>query len=388
MLSPPSWGKLVVVSDTVHYRRGEEVVAWGPTVREIDQLATLFGEVVHVAPVIADWAPRSCLPYESARIRVRQVRLVGGERVADKWRVLLATPAMLRAVAQELRSADAVHLRCPSNIGMMSSFTLPFLRRPKTRWIKYGGNWSPRDEEPWSYELQRRWLLLPWHRALVTVNGNWPGQPRHVLAFLNPCLTERELGIGRAAASRKRLEFPVRMLFVGRLEPAKGVLCALEVQARLRRMGLAVQLDFIGDGPLRSELERRARERGIEDSIAFHGWLPRDALAPHYETAHLLLFPTRTEGWPKVLSEAMAFGVIPIASRVSSIPEYLLRFKIGTVADPDDVNGFVDGVMGYLNTPQRWLAESPRAANAAEEFTYARYLDRVTAILGPLHQAH
>ncbi len=95
----------------------------------------------------------------------------------------------------------------------------------------------------------------------------------------------------------------------------------------------------------------------------------------------LMLFPSRSEGWPKVLSEAMAFGVVPVASRVSSIPEYLVRFDLGTVADPGDVEGFVQGVLSYVNTPERWRLESPRAVSAAEHFTYGRYLVNVAGLL-------
>ena len=124
-----------------------------------------------------------------------------------------------------------------------------------------------------------------------------------------------------------------------------------------------------------------ARERGIAESLTFHGWLPHGTLAPRYSEAHLMLFPSRSEGWPKVLSEAMAFGVVPVASRVSSIPEYLVKFGIGTVADPEDVNGFVDGVLDYVNAPERWRAESPKAVKAAEGFTYAKYVERVSAML-------
>jgi glycosyltransferase involved in cell wall biosynthesis len=299
----------------------------------------------------------------------------------DKFGILNCAPEYLGIALSELKDAEVVHLRSPASVSMLVAFVLPFLRRPVKRWIKYAGNWNPRDEEPVSYELQRRWLMKPWHRALVTVNGNWPGQPAHVRAFLNPCLTDKELAAGEAAAVVKKFDYPLRMIFVGRLEEAKGVQCALDVLTRLSRLGFAVQLELVGDGPSRAELERLASERGVSALLNFAGWVPHGALAPHYAAAHLMLFPSRSEGWPKVLSEAMAFGVVPVASRVSSIPEYLLRFDIGTVAEPDDVEGFVQGILSYVNTPERWRLESPRAVRAAEQFTYARYLANVAELL-------
>ena len=76
--------KLAIVSHTPHHLREGEVVGWGPTVREIDQLATLFSAVVHVAPLHDGPAPASDLAYRDARVRLRPVRATGGPRLADK----------------------------------------------------------------------------------------------------------------------------------------------------------------------------------------------------------------------------------------------------------------------------------------------------------------
>jgi glycosyltransferase involved in cell wall biosynthesis len=215
------------------------------------------------------------------------------------------------------------------------------------------------------------------------VNGSWPDQPSHIRAFLNPCLTSDELTEGRALAASKPFGYPFRLLFVGRLEEPKGVSRALEILARLDAKGFSVALDFVGDGPARVELERTVIARGLQRQVTFHGWQPRSAISRLYATAHLLLFPSSaSEGWPKVLSEAMGYGAIPVASRISSIPEYLLRFDIGTVADPDDIDGFVNGVIEYLRAPERWQSESARAVVAAAEFSYAEHVRRVSLMLG------
>ncbi len=57
----PVGRKIVVISDTPHYRRAGRIVGWGPTVRELDQLSTLFDELVHVAPVSDETAPANCV---------------------------------------------------------------------------------------------------------------------------------------------------------------------------------------------------------------------------------------------------------------------------------------------------------------------------------------
>ena len=374
--------KIVVISDTPHYRRGGVIVGWGPTVRELDHLSVLFDELVHVAPVSEESAPATALPYASNRVRVRELRPSGGERIVDKIRVLGCVPGYLFAALAEMRGAEVVHLRCPATVSMLVALLLPILRRPAMRWIKYAGNWNPSLDEPWTYELQRRWLNRPWHRGVVTVNGNWPGAPKHVRSFLNPCLTEKELAEGKACAERPRFSYPVRLLFVGRLETAKGAFRLLKILARLKQMGLAVTMDVVGDGPERSAFEQTAQQMGVWSMLTVHGWLARTAIAPLYERAHLLLLPTTSsEGWPKVLSEGMAYGVVPIASRVSSIPEILLRFNVGTVAEPNDVDGFAREVAAYVHDPERWKRESARAAMAAAAFSYDVYVEQVRSLL-------
>src|SRR5439155_595485 len=112
----PSQGHLLIVSHTPHYRRDGEIVGWGPTVREIDMLATLFDSVVHIAPLHPHAAPASALPYRSSRVRLRPVPPTGGERLRDKLNIPLRYPGYARAILRERRAADVIHVRSPANI--------------------------------------------------------------------------------------------------------------------------------------------------------------------------------------------------------------------------------------------------------------------------------
>lgn len=373
--------RLLIVSHTPHYRRGDEVVGWGPTVREIDQLAPLAEEVVHLAPLHRGAAPASALPYASPHVRLRPLRPAGGDRWRDKLAILAAAPGYLATLLGELRRADAVHLRAPANVVALALPLLMLLRRPGPRWIKYAGEWRRAAGEPWSYTLQRRWLRRGGHGAVVTVNGEWTDEPAHVRPFLNPCLTEDELAAARSAALGKRLEGPARLLFCGLLAPAKGPLVAVEALASLRRAGRSATLDLVGDGPERQALEALVRRSGLDREVTFHGWLPRPALAGLYDRAHLLLLPSRTEGWPKVVSEAMAHGVVPLTSAVSSLPAQLAAWGTGRALPAEGPAAFAAAVADYLDDPERWRLESRRAGAAAAAFTYERYVAAVRALL-------
>lgn len=374
--------RLLVVSHTPHYRREGRLVGWGATVREVDHLAALFDEVVHVAPVHPESAPPSAIGYESSRVRVAEVRPSGGPGIAKKLSILRFLPSYARVILREMAGADVVHVRCPANISLLAVVLLALRREPRRRWLKYAGNWRPEGREALSYTFQRWWLGRGFAGGRVTVNGEWEGDAAHVRPFLNPCLTRDELEQGLRTAEGKTLAPPVRMVYVGRVEEEKGTGQSIRIVAELRRRGVAARLDVVGDGPERGRFELLARELGVEEDVVFHGWLPRPALEPLYRAAHFSLLPSRaSEGWPKVLSEGMASGVVPLASTVSSVPQLLRRFGCGRAIRVEDVAGFADAAEAYLRRPELWKAESVAAVRAADAFGYDRHVRAVAELL-------
>jgi glycosyltransferase involved in cell wall biosynthesis len=367
--------KLLIVSDMPHYRMDDQIVGWGPTVREIDHLASLFDEIQHIGFLYDGLPPDSMLPYGSGKVLFVPLEPAGGIRLVDKVRVLASVPSYVNNILKHLAGVDVLHVRCPSNVGLVLMLLLPFLPKPKYRWIKYAGNWRPAELDNWSYAFQRFWLNLGFHRGIVTVNGKWGHQPHHVFSFLNPSLENANLDAGRKVSLEKTLTRPVQILYVGRVETAKGCGRLLDISRALLEKGVDFEVHIVGDGEERPKFERKALELGLDGCVKFHGWLSQSNLFPFYARAHFLLLPTSaSEGWPKVLSEAMAYGVIPLAGAVSSIPQILSEFKIGKAIMPDDKLAFANAIATYLDSPSQWQTESQRCVLAAQNFTYEKYL--------------
>ena len=374
---------LLIISGMPHYLRDGQVVGWGPTALELTHLASVTDEIRHIAPLHPGPAPASALPYTSSRLVFVPVPATGGSRLRDKLDVLQAFPTYLKAILGQLRWADAVHVRCPDNISLLSIVLLALVGKPSLRWVKYAGNWRPQGREAWTYRFQRCWLQSGLHRGLVTVNGHWPDQPAHVHSFLNPCLTEVEIDEGSEMARHKKLQEPLQLLFVGRLESAKGAGVCLEILAGLEAAGVTVHLDLIGEGKERLEFEGRARDLNLVSRVKFHGGLPRTSLGEFYGKAHFILLPTIcSEGWPKVLSEAMAYGVVPISTSVSSIPQFLRTFSTGEALRSREPRLFSRVIEDYLKAPARWSEHSQNAVKAARQFSYTNYLRAVRQLLG------
>jgi glycosyltransferase involved in cell wall biosynthesis len=374
--------KLLIISDMSHYMEGNQVLGWGPTVQEIDQLASLFEKVRHVGCLYENPPPETSLAYSSHHITFIPVPPAGGSTLLSKARIIWMLPRYFRAILQQLPWADVVHVRCPANISLLAVVLLAIKRLPSIRWVKYAGNWGPEGPEALSYRFQRWWLRKGYHRGVVTVNGRWPNQPGHVHSFSNPCLTDQELVLGRTAASGKTLTKPIRLTYAGRLESEKGVGRALKVLSALNADGFQATLDLAGDGRERSDFERQAAQDGVNHLVRFHGWLPRTKLNSIYAQSHFFLMPcTSSEGWPKVLSESMAYGVVPLAGNLSSIPQLLKGFRTGRAIPAGEIDGYYRAILEYSLRPELWKSESDRAVEAAAQFTYSRYLDDVNGLI-------
>lgn len=130
------------------------------------------------------------------------------------------------------------------------------------------------------------------------------------------------------------------MLCVGRLAPEKGQALLLEAMANLLREGRHLRLRFVGDGPDRPYLEKRAAQLQIASNVEFAGWVDQTQLVRMYAEANLFILSSFAEGIPVVLMEAMAMELPCIAPRITGIPELIEHGVDGmlfTVADVEDL---------------------------------------------------
>lgn len=377
---------LLIISHTPHYQTNSQVVGWGPTVREIDHLASLFTQVDHLAPLHSDPAPASALAYSRDNIHYTPVKPAGGEGMWAKLDVILRLPDWVVRIHKAIKEADIVHIRCPAGISLIALLAFSIWGQRKPCWVKYAGNWQPDDNQPLSYRLQRWLLTKNIHHGVVTINGNWPDQPDHIRTLNNPSLTMEEYQIAKQMANNKYLTDPIQLLFVGRLDRDKGVDQILEIIKHLETKAIDFRLTLVGDGPDRAAYEKTIKTLGLESKVIFTSWLPPTKVHEHYHRAHLIIFPSTSEGWPKVLSEAMAYGVVPIASAISSIPQTLSKIGAGKAIPPKAINEFVNAIQFYIENPAIWEIEHRQCLEAGIGYTYENYIQVIQSIFSDFWQ--
>jgi glycosyltransferase involved in cell wall biosynthesis len=121
---------------------------------------------------------------------------------------------------------------------------------------------------------------------------------------------------------------------IGRLSPEKGVDRAIAMMPHLLAEYPRVELHLIGDGPQRRELQALAGQLGVANAIRWWGW--QSDARPIYEMLDTLLLPSRTEGLPNVVLEAMAMGVPVAATDVGGVSDLLDNGDCGIVLGNDE----------------------------------------------------
>ncbi|MBS2099070.1 glycosyltransferase [Carboxylicivirga linearis] len=367
--------KLVIISHTEHYINDVgRIVGWGSTVNEINHLLDVFEEVIHCAPFYKNIiAPDSSMAYQNEdRIRYIPLKPYGGDRWFKKFSVLTTAPYNLLKVWLTLKKADVFQFRAPTGMGL---YMIPFLRlcAGKKGWFKYAGNWK-QPNAPLGYRVQK-YFLTHFSKHKVTINGAWHDQPSHCLSFENPCLEEADIKAGQEALKTKSFDEKLDFIFVGRLEMAKGVGRILEAFGSIESDRIGV-VHMIGDGEERTKFESEADK--LPYDFNFYGFMSRDKIFELLQKAHVFLLPSDSEGFPKVLAEAINFGCLPIVSKISCLPDYVKNEESGFLVDLKVANALSGSINKVLSlNGNELLRIASLAQSQSDRFTFHYYNQRI-----------
>ncbi|HQR31449.1 MAG TPA: glycosyltransferase family 4 protein [Blastocatellia bacterium] len=360
--------KLGVATTCQHIFYQGQWWTYEPFVLEMNIWHELFDELIVVAPQDSGPPPKFWAPYKnSTGITVVPYRQDKGSGMNQEASSFGEIPRMLYALIKAALISDAFHLRSPASISLLASLVVPLLQRK--RCAKFAGQWTGYPGEPRTVRWQRAILKSNWWNALVTVYGEWPDQPAHVVPFFTSVLNAQQSSRAQAAAQSRSVadltKRNLRLLFVGRLSKSKNIHPIIQAIAELKAEGIAVECDVIGDGPERSALETRVADTGLQAQVRFAGGLEFDRVLDFYERADALVLISETEGWPKAIAEAMAFGLVCIGSDRGLVPWMLgagTKEPRGIVIPPGNANALANTLRQMIAAPAEHFEMGQRAA--------------------------
>jgi colanic acid/amylovoran biosynthesis glycosyltransferase len=166
------------------------------------------------------------------------------------------------------------------------------------------------------------------------------------------CIVPNAVDLRRFQHSRTQPREASLVLAVARLVEKKGLANLIEASGRLTDRGVAVRLEIVGDGPLRSELEQLGAQANAQ--VVFYGALPQEELFEYYRRATVFCMPCVVastgdrDGLPTSVLEAMALGVPVVATSVNGLSEVVIHEQTGLVVPEHDTVALADAIERLL----------------------------------------
>ena len=165
------------------------------------------------------------------------------------------------------------------------------------------------------------------------------------------------------------------VIYVGRLAAEKNLALAIRAFERMRVDAPSARFVLVGDGPLRQELER------AHPGYTFCGVQRGTALAAHYASADVFLFPSLTETFGNVVLETMASGLAVVAFDRAAARDHIDHGRSGLKAPADRPDRFIAMAAGLAPSLERARALGAGARAACRDVSWKRVADRVESAL-------
>jgi len=174
-------------------------------------------------------------------------------------------------------------------------------------------------------------------------------------------------------------EAPLRLLCVGRLIERKGQQHLVEAVRRLTSEGIDVTLELVGTGDAETALKAQVRKLGLEESVRFRGYMPREEIGASYAAAHVFVLASYNEGMSVATLEAMAAGLPSVVTQTGGTAELVEEGVSGLTFRRADV----DTLVGHLRrlaldrglARRMGTASRSRAAGFTWDAAAVRYLE-------------
>ena len=283
---------------------------------------------------------------------------------------------VLPRLRQQLLDAEALHLQMPSPMAIMGSLLMLGSDRPFAVEIKgdpFGTMAQGTISHPLRPLYQRVFTVMQRYLCANAASSAYvtreamqrlypPAPGSFTTHFSNVELPDEAFTSSpRSYPTGGWEQRPLRLLLVGMFKSlVKAPDVLLQALARCGELpGPPLELTFVGDGKFLPQMEELARELGVGDQVHFAGRLPSGAsVRKALDEADLYVLPSRQEGLPRSLIEAMARGLPAVATRVGGVSE-LLPDEV--TVPPDDVEALALKIRELSRAPQR--LQSLAAAN-------------------------
>ncbi|WP_299060190.1 glycosyltransferase [uncultured Polaribacter sp.] len=358
--------KFGIITHAIHKQHSDKIYAYEPYVREMNLWAKYVTEIKILSPISKEKQTAVETEYIGVKVKLEKIPSLHIKNIAYVLHNILYIPLIFFKIIKFIKNVDHIHLRCPGNIGLLGALAQIFYpSKPKT--VKYAGNWDPNSKQPVSYKIQK-WILsntILTKNCKVLVYGNWENQSKNIIPFFTASYYKGEV----ENVSKKELDATIKFIFVGSFSKGKQPLLSVKTVEKLLLKNFDVKLNMYGDGAEYSTLKKYIADKKLSNNIILHGNQPKETVKEAFKKSHFLIFISKSEGWPKVVAEAMFWRCLPISSRVSCVDYMLGNGKRGTIV-PSNVReeNLVKIIVDYLHNKEIYQKKVLAAQKWSQKF--------------------
>lgn len=343
-------------------------------------LAELFDSTTIVVPVYRLSSTAGETALSGRNLRVAPLTAIAGRGLARRVATFCWLSRNLPRLVLEASRADVIHAPIPGDVGTFGMILALIMR--KRLIVRHCGNW---DFQRTVAERFWRWFMERYaggrNIMLATGGADRPpsGKNPNIKWIFSTSLTREELDRCRIERDPPNPAAP-RLINVCRQEKFKGTEILLECLPLLLDRFPGITLDLIGDGNAIGDLRKRADALGIAGRVRFLGRLDHDNVLRLLHSADLFCYPTRSDGFPKAVLEALACGLPVITTPVSVLPQ-LIGSGCGTIVGDPAPGAFAAAIADALSNEGNWRAMSNRAYLTARQYSLESWRERIGELL-------
>jgi glycosyltransferase involved in cell wall biosynthesis len=370
----------MVFSIFSHVQHGEDeqgYFAYAPYVNEMNIWLQFVTEVRIVAPTSERKKQNIDGYYKHKNLKFLPISSFSFTNFVNGVNAIFAIPKIMLLFFIEMKKADHIHLRCPGNIGLLACIVQIFFPK-KAKTIKYAGNWDPKSKQPLSYKLQKAILSSTFltKNAKVLVYGSWPDQSKNIVPFFTATYSNKEIEFHQP----KYFVSPFRFIFVGTLSKGKNISYAIQLIEKLNDNGFSSVLNIYGEGKEYENLLHHINHSYWKKVIHMQGNVNREDMKKVYKTSHFLILASKSEGWPKVVAEAMFWGCLPIATPVSCVSDMLHNGERGIILS-ENLESDIEAISNLCKNGKYYNIISKKALAWSQHYTTDLFEDEVIKLL-------
>jgi len=371
--------KFAIITHTLHKRKGDNLFAYEPYVREMNLWLQNVSETRIVAPLSEEKIKAIEVTYNASNIHIKKIPAFNVLSLKTKLLSVFKIPLIVIEIIKACFWADHIHLRCPGNVGLLGCLVqILFPSKPKT--VKYAGNWDPKSKQPVSYRIQK-WIIsntFLTKNCKVLVYGEWEHQSKNIVPFFTASYVNDEI----IEVPEKDFTSKINFIFVGAFTEGKQPMLSVKVIEKLLAKNIKAQLDMYGNGLEFVKVQKYIEQHNLEENIILHGNQPKEVVKKAFQKAHFLIFISKSEGWPKVVAESMFWSCLPISSKVSCVESMLGYGTRGAIVDSDVKETEIVAIIeNYFKDNNSYQKQVLNAKNWSQQYTLEKFSLEIKKLL-------